>query len=126
MAEQLSPEQRKRIRDELDRLSRLMDASFNLPGTDFKIGLDPIIGLIPGIGDSISLLISAYIVLQAHRLGASRWTLTRMVSNIVLDAAIGAVPVLGDLFDFAFKANQRNLKLLRIKPEVIDVKATPL
>ena len=75
------------------------------------MGLDSIIGLVPGIGDAITALISAYIVLEAWRFGLPRPVIMRMVSNILIDAAIGAVPVLGDLFDVAWKANMRNVEL---------------
>lgn len=126
MPEQLSPEEREKILQSLQGLARLMDSSFEVPGTGFRFGLDPVIGLIPGIGDAISLGVSGYTLLQARKLGASRWLLTRMAGNILLDASIGAIPVLGDLFDFAFKANQRNLKLLHRKHGAIEVKATPL
>ena len=95
----------------LQRLSRLMDSSITLPG-GFRIGWDGIIGLIPGIGDLIGLGVSAWIVLGAARLGASKATLARMGANVALETLVGAVPIVGDLFDLAFKANERNMRLL--------------
>ena len=96
----------------LRRLARLMDNAVNLPGTRFRIGLDPLLGLIPGAGDAVTACISLYMIVQARRLGVSNQVLTAMVVNVAVDALVGAVPVLGDLFDFAFKANSRNLVLL--------------
>jgi hypothetical protein len=99
--------------DELiEHLAWLMDGSIPLPG-GYRIGLDPILGLVPGVGDLLSTIVSSAIVLQAHRAGIPRATLLRMVANVGIDAVLGAVPFLGDLFDFAFKANARNLRLYR-------------
>jgi hypothetical protein len=89
-----------------------MDGVIQLPG-GFRIGLDPVLGLIPGLGDMISAAASSVIVVQAHRAGIPRPTLLRMVANVGIDAAVGAIPFLGDIFDFAFRANQRNLLLYR-------------
>src|SRR3954447_13092616 len=96
----------------IERLAWLMDNSIPIGG-GFRIGLDPIIGLIPGLGDLIGALVSSMIVLQAHRAGIPRSTLLRMVANVGIDAAIGTVPFVGDALDFAFKANQKNLELYR-------------
>lgn len=95
----------------LGRLAWLLDDAIRLPG-GFRIGLDGLIGLIPGIGDGIGLLASGYIVAAAARLGAPKSILARMTLNVLLESIIGIVPVLGDLFDFAWKANLRNLELL--------------
>jgi hypothetical protein len=89
-----------------------MDAQFRIPGTSIRFGFDGIIGLIPGVGDFVSFLISAYIVSLAAKKGASGFVVARMVLNIVIDALVGAIPILGDIFDVAFKANQRNMQLL--------------
>jgi GNAT superfamily N-acetyltransferase len=94
------------------RLARLMDSAIALPGTRVRIGLDPLLGLIPGAGDVASALISVYMIHHARRLGVGKQVLGAMVANAAADALLGAVPVLGDLFDFAFKANTRNLMLL--------------
>lgn len=90
-----------------------MDARFRLPGTGWRFGLDGLVGLVPGIGDAATTLISLYIVAEAWRLGVRKRTLARMIGNIVLDSMIGTVPVAGDLFDFIWKANIRNLRLVR-------------
>lgn len=95
----------------IERLTWLMDGS--IPLGSYRIGLDPLIGLVPGIGDLIGTAVSAVIVVQAHRAGIPRATLLRMAANVAIDAVIGAVPFLGDLFDFAFKANAKNLALYR-------------
>ncbi len=96
----------------LDQLTRLMDTAFRIPGTQFRFGLDAIIGLVPGLGEGVSLVISGGLVLAMFRHGVSGPLLLRMVGNMALDALIGAIPILGDLFDVAYKANRRNLKLL--------------
>jgi len=97
----------------LERLGRIMDSQFKIPGTNIRFGLDPIIGLIPGVGDITTFVISAYMVSTLAKNGASGYVLARMTFNIILDAIIGAIPFIGDLFDFGFKANQRNLTLMR-------------
>jgi hypothetical protein len=94
------------------RLSHLLDNALPIPGTPYRVGLDPLIGLIPGIGDAITGLISTYIVLLAMQMGVSRWTLTRMVLNILVESLIGIIPVVGDLFDAVWKSNERNRLLL--------------
>jgi hypothetical protein len=97
----------------LDALSHLLDNSIPVPGTKARFGLDAVIGLIPGFGDAAGAVVSAYVVVQAARLGASVPTLMRMLLNVGVEAVAGAVPVLGDLFDAAWKANARNVALLR-------------
>jgi hypothetical protein len=97
----------KRLRS----LAWLMDNSIPLPG-GLRIGIDAIIGLVPGIGDAIGALISAYIVNEARDMGAPRSVLLRMMGNVMIETVIGAIPFAGDLFDAAFKANSRNLALL--------------
>ncbi|KAB7627464.1 DUF4112 domain-containing protein [Alkalilimnicola sp. S0819] len=98
---------------ELDRLARLLDSSLRVPGTRWRFGLDGLIGLIPGAGDLATGGLSAWIVLRAWRMGAPRTVLLRMAANVGLDVLLGSVPLLGDAFDFFFKANRRNLRLLR-------------
>jgi hypothetical protein len=98
--------------EHLRRLARLLDNAIPLPGTRFRIGLDPIIGLIPGLGDVIGAIFSTVIVYQAARLGAPRSTLIRMLANIAVDTLVGEIPLLGDLFDFGWKSNTRNIALL--------------
>jgi hypothetical protein len=106
--------QRERIIRRLTHLARLMDVQFRLPGTRFRFGLDGLIGLIPGAGDVIGAAISVYIILEARRLGASKWIMARMIGNVLLELVIGAIPLLGDIFDIIFKANVRNLRMLGI------------
>lgn len=112
----ISDEERAGIVRRLRWLSRLLDDAIPIPGTRFAIGLDPIIGLAPGVGDAVSMLISAYIIIQGRRLGASNRTLALMIVNVLLDALSGTIPLVGDVVDAAFKANQRNLRLLGITP----------
>jgi len=102
----------ERVLRRLEALGSLLDSRFRLPG-GFRFGLDPLIGLVPGVGDAASAIISLYIVLEAYRLGASRGTLARMMLNIGLDLGVGIIPIIGDVADFAFKSNRRNLDLLR-------------
>jgi hypothetical protein len=97
----------------LEALARLMDGAFVIPGTNTRVGLDAIIGIIPGIGDAFSGLISSYLIWEARKLGVSRWTLARMAGNTLLDTAIGAIPLAGDVFDVMFRANMKNMTLLR-------------
>jgi hypothetical protein len=98
--------------ERLRTLSRLLDNAFVIPGTSYRIGLDPIVGLVPGIGDAISAVFSLYIVFQAARMGVPRATLVRMLGNVGVDTIIGEIPLLGDLFDAGFKSNMRNLALI--------------
>jgi hypothetical protein len=93
-------------------LSTLLDSALPVPGTTIRIGLDPLLGLIPGVGDALGTVFSGYIILQAARLGASRTTLVRMLMNVGIDTLIGSVPFVGDLFDFGWRANSRNLALI--------------
>ena len=101
-------EQRKKLR----RLAWLLDSSIGIPGTRYRFGLDPLLGLFPVVGDILGMVISSYIVIQAARLGAPGALLARMLLNIGIEGLIGAVPVAGDIFDAAWKANQRNVRLL--------------
>ncbi len=97
----------------LESMTTWMDSGFRIPGTNFRFGLDAIIGLIPGVGDLSMFAVSAYIVLLMAKNGASGYILSRMILNIVIDAALGAIPVVGDLFDFVHKANRKNMNLMR-------------
>jgi len=97
----------------VDQLADLMDSRFSLPGTKFRFGLDPILGLIPGVGDAVSLAISGLLISYMYRHGASRKALIKMIGNVVLDAIIGSVPILGNIFDFAYKANDRNIRIMK-------------
>ncbi|MDB9315509.1 DUF4112 domain-containing protein [Spirulina sp. CS-785/01] len=96
----------------LQSLSHLLDNAIPIPGTSYRVGLDPILGFIPAAGDYVSAGFSGYILLEAAKMGVPKATLVRMLLNIVADTLVGTIPVLGDIFDFAWKANQRNLILL--------------
>jgi Domain of unknown function (DUF4112) len=98
--------------ERLRQFTNLLDNAVAIPGTNYRVGIDPLLGLIPGGGDTLGAVLSGYIVLQAARLGAPKATLARMVFNILFDSLLGAVPVLGDLFDVAWKANTMNLAML--------------
>jgi hypothetical protein len=93
-------------------LTRVLDDAIPIPGTRFRIGLDPILGLIPGAGDLVGGAMSAYLLLVAQRAGAPTSVLLRMLGNLAIDSLVGAVPFLGDLFDAGYKANRRNLGLI--------------
>lgn len=97
----------------IDALATLLDTAFILPGTNVRFGLDALIGLVPGIGDAITTAMSLYIVHEARQLGAPRHLLFRMLANVALDGIVGAVPVVGDAFDVMWRANRRNMRLLR-------------
>ena len=97
----------------IDALATLMDTAFVVPGTEFRFGLDALIGLVPGIGDAVTTVISLFIVREARALGAPPWLVARMVANVALDGLVGVVPLVGDVFDVAFRANRRNMALLR-------------
>ena len=97
----------------IESLAKMMDSQFSIPGTQLELGIDNLIGLIPGIGDTISLGIAGYIVLHAHQLGASKGTLSRMLYNIFIDWLIGLAPIIGDFFDMGWKGNNKNAVLLR-------------
>ncbi len=97
----------------VERVARLMDDQFRIPGTSFRFGLDPIVNFIPFLGDISGFLVSAVLVLTIARHGASGKVLILMVLNILIDAIIGAIPLIGWIFDFGYKANTRNINLLK-------------
>ena len=96
----------------LRRWARVFDSAFHIPGTKITFGLDPILGLIPGLGDVASPVFSLFFVWHGLRLGVPKVVLGRMVLNVLIDSGVGAIPVIGDLFDFGWKANAWNLALL--------------
>ena len=102
---------RRRI-DRLHRVGWLLDNSIPIPGTRFRLGIDQLIGLVPGVGDLVGGLLSLYIIVEASRMGVPRGLLARMGWNVAIDTLVGEIPILGDLFDIGFKANLRNLALL--------------
>ena len=97
----------------VERIARLMDSQFRLPGTRFRFGLDPLLGLVPIIGDLSTTAVSVALLLTMLRHGASGAVVVRMALNILLDTVVGAIPILGNVFDFAYKSNERNVALLR-------------
>ena len=97
----------------IDALATLLDTAFIVPGTNIRFGFDALIGLVPGIGDAITTLMSLYIVHEARQLGAPRHLVARMLVNVALDGLVGAVPVVGDAFDVVWRANRRNMALLQ-------------
>jgi hypothetical protein len=94
-----------------EALAKLLDTQFRIPGTGFTFGLDPILGLLPGIGDAISSLLQIYLVFSFFKKGVSGELAARITFNVLLDTVFGSLPVLGQIWDFWFKANQRNQKL---------------
>ncbi|ACL59026.1 DUF4112 domain-containing protein [Methylobacterium nodulans] len=128
------PDDVERTLARLELLAHLLDSAFVLPGINRRVGIDALIGLVPVIGDAITTAISSYIIWEARRLGVPRWLIARMAANVAFDGVVGAVPLIGDLFDAAFKANKRNVRLLRrhlersgsVRPSVIDGMATRL
>jgi len=97
----------------IGRVTHALDELIAVPGTPIRVGLDPIVGLIPIVGDAVAGVVGAWVIGEAARFGIPRIVVGRMVVNLVVDLAIGAIPVLGDLFDVAFRANSRNLALFR-------------
>lgn len=106
-------------------LSFLLDNAIKIPGTRFRIGLDPIVGLLVGGGDAAGVILSSYIVLEAARLGLPRQVLLTMLGNLITDLVGGSVPIVGDLFDAGWKANTRNLKLIEESIAVNSDRAQP-
>jgi len=96
----------------VSKLAYWLDAGIRIPGTNMRFGLDPILGLIPGFGDAAGAILAGWMLVEAVRLGASRATVLRIAGNVALDAAVGAILLIGDIFDFAWKANLRNVALL--------------
>ncbi|HEY9736502.1 MAG TPA: DUF4112 domain-containing protein [Trichocoleus sp.] len=107
------------------RISRIMDTAIGIPGTRFRIGLDPILGLVPGAGDLISTSVSAYVLFLAARFRLPGNVLRKMAFNIALESVVGTVPLVGDLFDAAYKSNVRNLALLEehLRSQAPDLEA---
>jgi len=113
-----SKSRRERIA-RIEALARLLDTVLVVPGTNIRFGFDALVGLVPGIGDAITTMLSLYIVYEARQLGAPRQLVARMIGNIAIDGLVGAVPVVGDAFDLLWRSNRRNLTLLR---EYLDLR----
>ena len=97
----------------LESMATLMDSAVRIPGTSVVMGLDALLGLLPVVGDAISSAIGGYLIWEARRLGASRLLIARMAANTTIDTLVGSVPILGDVFDVAFRANRKNVALLK-------------
>jgi hypothetical protein len=114
---ELLPPEEKEKRKGLEPLFKwiafIMDEVIRVPGTKFRFGLDPLIGLVPGIGDTSSALVSAFALIQAVRLGVPKVLLMRMALNILVNEAVGIIPVIGDTFSFWFKSNARNYEIIK-------------
>ena len=101
------------IRQRVEAMEHVLERSFVIPGINRPVGLDAIAGLIPVLGDIVTAAMGAYIVWEAHNLGLPKWKIWRMAGNVLFDSAVGAVPVAGDLFDFLFRSNTRNLRIIK-------------
>jgi len=108
----MSPTRAERIA-RVEALATLLDTAILVPGTNVRFGIDALIGLVPGIGDTITTLLSLYIVKEARALGAPRHLILRMLGNVALDSVVGVVPLAGDVFDVMWRANRRNMNMLR-------------
>jgi hypothetical protein len=113
-------------RERVERVAQLMDTAVRIPGTNIGVGADALIGLIPGVGNLATTLVSAFIVYEARRLGVSRFTLLRMAGNVGLDALVSSVPVLGNVADVFFRSNRRNVELLRRHFDEAAARARPV
>jgi hypothetical protein len=107
------PRSRRERVARMDALATLLDTAVVLPGTNIRFGLDALIGLVPGIGDTITTAMSLWIVHEAHQLGAPGHVIVRMLGNVALDSVVGAVPLIGDAFDVMWRSNRRNMRLLQ-------------
>ena len=101
------------VRRRVETLEMLLERSISLPGLNRKVGLDALVGLVPVAGDIVAAGLGLYLVWEARNLGMSKWQLARMTANIGFDTLVGAVPVAGDLFDFVFRSNTRNLRIIK-------------
>lgn len=100
------------VRQRIEAMERMLEGLIAVPGLGRKVGLDALLGLVPVAGDAIAALLGLYLVWEARNLGMPRWQLWRMAGNVGFDALVGAVPVAGDLFDFLYRSNTRNLKIV--------------
>jgi hypothetical protein len=107
------PASREAVLARLDALSRLFDIAFIIPGTNVRFGVEAILRLVPGIGDAAASALSCWLLYEAHRLGVPPRIFARMLVNVAIEGIVGAIPIAGDAFDVAFRANRRNVRLLR-------------
>jgi hypothetical protein len=101
------------VRRRLEAMEMLLERAFTVPGTNYRVGLDAIVGLVPVVGDLVTTAMGAWLVWEGRNLGMSKFQLLRMAGNIGVDTLVGAIPLVGDVFDFAFRSNTRNLKILK-------------
>lgn len=101
------------VRRRIEAMEKLLENSFRIPGINYPVGLDAIVGLVPVVGDFVTAAMGAYIVWEARNLGMPKWKLWRMAGNVALDTAVGAVPLIGDAADLLFRSNSRNLRIIR-------------
>jgi hypothetical protein len=109
----LQPRSRRERIARLDALANLLDTAVAIPGLNVRFGLDAVIGLVPGIGDTVTTVLSLFIVHEAYQLGAPGHVITRMLGNVALDGVVGSVPLVGDAFDVLWRSNRRNMQILR-------------
>jgi hypothetical protein len=101
------------VRQRLEAMEQLLERAFVVPGTNYRVGLDAVVGLVPVVGDLVTTAMGAWLVWEARNLGMSKFHLLRMGGNVGLDALIGAIPLVGDAFDFVFRSNTRNIRILK-------------
>lgn len=101
------------VRQRVEALEKLLERSFHIPGTKIPFGLDSVVGLVPVLGDVVTAALGAYMVWEARNLGMSKWQLMRMAANVGIDTAIGAIPLAGDAFDFLWRSNSKNLRIIK-------------
>lgn len=109
----------------MEMVAKLLDNAFVIPGTNQRVGIDAIIGLIPGFGDVATTILSSYVIWEARNLGVSRFATFRMLSNLAIHASVGAIPIAGDVFDAFFRVNQRNMRIVRAHLENTGGAADP-
>jgi hypothetical protein len=109
----LPPTEKPEISEGLVWLTKLLDDAITVPGTNISFGLDAVIGLVPVLGDTLTAFFGFLVIQEAKRLGVPGWVRARMIANLALDGVVGAIPFVGDLFDMAFKAHRKNLRLLQ-------------
>jgi hypothetical protein len=97
----------------MEAVAYLLDLAFVIPGTNQRVGLDAVIGLVPGVGDVVTTLLSTYVIWEARQLGLSRFAIARMLGNLAIHASVGSIPIIGDVFDAFFRVNQRNMRIVR-------------
>jgi hypothetical protein len=101
------------VRRRIEAMEKLLENSFTIPGVNYRIGLDSVAGLVPVVGDFVTAAMGMWLVWEAKNLGLPKWKLWRMTGNVAFDTAIGAIPVVGDAFDFLFRSNTKNLKIVK-------------